>query len=454
MSALNRMAVSIRQPLALWAMAWVGIFSTASLGFTADIAPTKFVAPNGMTVLILEQHFLPIVEIHAMIKAGSAQDPPDKAGTANLVASLLDEGTTTRTSKQLAEQIDFIGGSLETKASEDFTTASARVLKKDIDLGFTLLADLLQHPAFQKPEFERIRTQLLGEMASDNDDPGHVAMKAFNQLVFHGHPYRWPVNGTEETLSKVTLADVQAFYQREYQPSQTILTIVGDVTVEQATALVQTHFGLWKKGATPSRNAKDPLPIKKKTVQLIEKDLTQSTIVLGHGGLSRSHPDFYSVMVMNYILGAGGFSSRLMDSIRDKQGLAYGIMSHFDARQMPGSFWINLQTRTEATNQAIAGVLLEMKNMRDAPVTDQELAEAKSFLIGSFPLRLDSTAKLAQVLAQVEFYNLGFEYFSQYPKWIDRVTKEDVQRVAKHYLDPQRYALVVVGNLAKAKVKH
>ncbi len=454
MSALNRMALSIRQPLALWVMAWVGIFSTAGLGLTADIAPTKFVAPNGMTVLILEQHFLPIVEIHAMIKAGSAQDPPDKAGTANLVASLLDEGTTTRTSKQLAEQIDFIGGSLEAKASEDFTTASARVLKKDIDLGFTLLADLLQRPAFQRPEFERIRTQLLGEMASDNDDPGHVAMKAFNQLVFHGHPYRWPVNGTEETLSKVTLADVQAFYQREYQPPQIILTIVGDVTVEQATALVQTHFGSWKKGATPSRNAKDPLPVKKKTVQLIEKDLTQSTIVLGHGGLSRSHPDFYSVTVMNYILGAGGFSSRLMDSIRDKQGLAYGIMSHFDARQMPGSFWINLQTRTEATNQAIAGVLLEMKNMRDAPVTDQELAEAKSFLIGSFPLRLDSTAKLAQVLAQVEFYNLGFEYFSQYPKWIDRVTKEDVQRVAKHYLDPQRYALVVVGNLAKAKVKH
>jgi zinc protease len=129
-------------------------------------------------------------------------------------------------------------------------------------------------------------------------------------------------------------------------------------------------------------------------------------------------------------------------------------MSHFEARQMPGSFWINLQTRTDATNQAIAGVLLEMKNMRDAPVSDEELAEAKSFLIGSFPLRLDSTAKLAQVLAQVEFYNLGFEYFSQYPKWIDRVTKEDVRRVAKQYLDPQRYALVVVGNLAKAKVKH
>ena len=419
----------------------------------AEITPTKFVAANGITVLVLEQHFLPIVEIHALIKTGSAQDPADKAGLANLVASLLDEGTTTRTSKQLSEQIDFVGGALEAKASEDFTTASARVLKKDIELGFTLLADMLQHPAFAKQEFERIRTQILGEMASDNDDPGHIAMKAFNQLVFHGHPYRWPVNGTEETLHKITLADVQAFYGREYSPSQIILTIVGDITLEQATALTQTHFGAWKKGAVAARNMKNPAPVERRTVQLIEKDLTQSTIILGHAGIPRTHADFYTVTVMNYILGAGGFSSRLMDSIRDKQGLAYGIMSHFDARLMPGSFWVNLQTKTETTNQAIAGVLSEIKSIRDAPVSDQELAEAKSFLIGSFPLRFDSTAKLANVLAQVEFYGLGFEYFVEYSKWIDRVTKEDVQRVAKQYLDPKRYALVVVGNTAKAKVK-
>ncbi len=425
----------------------------AGPSLAAEIAPTKFVTANGITVLVLEQHFLPIVEIHALIKAGSAQDPPEKAGLANLIASLLDEGTTTRTSKQLAEQIDFIGGTLEAKASEDFTTASIRVLKKDADLGFTLLADMLQRPAFHKQEFDRIRTQLLGEMASDNDDPGHIAMKAFNQLVFHGHPYRWPVNGTEETIGKISLADVQTFYGREYSPSHVILTIVGDVTLDQAAALVQTHFGTWKKIAATARSQKKPLPVEKKTVQLIDKDLTQSTIVIGHGGLSRAHPDFYSVTVMNYILGAGGFSSRLMDSIRDKQGLAYGIMSHFDARLMPGSFWVNLQTKTETTNQAIAGVLAEIKSIRDQPVSDQELAESKSFLIGSFPLRFDSTAKLAQVLAQVEFYGLGFEYFTQYPKWIDRVTKEDVQRVAKQYLDPQRYALVVVGNLAKAKVK-
>jgi len=443
-----------RQAALTLLMALCAFFLANGSGTAAEIAPTKFVSANGITVLVLEQPFLPIVEIHALIKTGSAQDPPDKAGLANLVASLLDEGTTTRTSKQQAEQIDFVGGALEAKASEDFTTASVRVLKKDVDLGVTLLADMLQHPAFHKQEFERIRAQLLGEMASDNDDPGHIAMKAFNQLVFHGHPYRWPVNGTEETLNKITFADVQTFYGREYAPSQVILAIVGDITLEHATTLVQTHFGAWKKGAMTARNTKKPSPIERKTIQLIEKDLTQSTIVLGHEGLSRTHQDYYSVTVMNYILGAGGFSSRLMDSIRDKQGLAYGIMSHFDARLMPGSFWVNLQTKTETTNQAITGVLSEIKSIRDTPVSDQELAEAKSFLMGSFPLRFDSTAKLAHVLAQVELYGLGLDYFSDYPKWIAQVTKEDVQRVAKQYLDPKRYALVVVGDLAKAKVKY
>jgi len=455
MSTMRQRATALwRRTTLILGMGFCAILWASGASVAAEIVPTKFVTSNGITVLVLEQHFLPIIEIHALIKAGSAQDPPDKAGLANLVASLLDEGTTTRTSKQQAEQIDFVGGTLEAKAAEDFTTASARVLKKDVDLGFTLLADMLQHPAFHKQEFDRIRTQLLGEMASDNDDPGHIAMKAFNQLVFHGHPYRWPVTGTEETLSKLTLADVQSFYGREYSPSQVILTVVGDITLEQATALVQTHLGAWKKVAVTARNTRKPSPVERRTVQLIEKDLTQSTIVLGHGGISRAHPDFYSVTVMNYILGAGGFSSRLMDSIRDKQGLAYGIMSHFDARQMPGSFWVNLQTKTETTNQAITGVLSEIKSIRDAPVSDQELTEAKSFLVGSFPLRLDSTAKLAQVLAQVEFYGLGFEYFSDYQKWIERVTKEDVQRVAKQHLDPKRYALVVVGNLAKAKVKN
>jgi zinc protease len=277
-----------------------------ALAQAADIVPTRSVTANGMTVLFLEQHFLPTVEIHALVKVGSAQDPPDKAGLANLTASLLDEGTLTRTSRQIAEQIDFVGGSLEAHAAEDFTTASTRVLKKDADLGFALLADMLQHPAFHKQEFERVRTQILGEIVSDDDDPGNVAMKAFHQLIFHGHPYSWPAHGTEETLNKITVADIQQFHAREYLPNQTILVIVGDLTQDQAAALVQTHFGSWKKGTSSPYQIKKPASIERKMVQLIEKDLTQSTIVLGHTGISRTNPDYYAVTVMNYILAPVG----------------------------------------------------------------------------------------------------------------------------------------------------
>lgn len=418
----------------------------------ATITPVRFTTPNGLTVLVIEQHALPIVQLHALVKTGSAQDPPDKPGLANLVASLLDEGTSTRSARQLAEQIEFVGGSLATRATEDFSTASARVLRKDLALGFELLADILLHPAFPEPELERVRSLVHGQIVSEEDDPGTVAAKAFNHLVFDGHPYRWPVVGTEESLAKITRADVQAFYAGEYLPNQTVLAIVGDITVEDARGLVTQHFGAWKPGTVSPRTVSAPAPFDKPVSKLIEKDLTQATIMVGHLGISRTNPDYYPVLVMNYILGGGGFSSRLMNEIRDNQGLAYGVGSSFHANLMPGAFLVSLQTRNEAANQAIAGVLNELKRMRDAPVTDEELDDAKAYLMGSFPLRLDTTAKLADVVSQVEFYGLGLDYFTDYPRWIAKVTKDDVLRVAKQYLHPDRYALVLVGNLAQAKV--
>jgi len=424
-----------------------------SAAHSAEINPVRFVLPNGLTVLVLEQHSLPIVQIHTLIRAGGAHDPADKAGVANLTASLLDEGTANRTAKQIAEQIEFVGGSLSARASEDFTTVSVKVLKKDADLGFELLGDILLHPAFPEQEFDRVRNQILGEIQSERDDPGQVAAKAFKQLVFPGHPYRWPINGTEDTLPKIKRADVQQFYAREYVPNQTIMTIVGDTTIDQARAQITKRFGGWKRGDASSRPATAARALEKPVLKLIEKDLTQATILLGHVGISRTNPDYYAVTVMNYILGAGGFSSRLMETIRDNQGLAYHVGSHFEANVMPGPFVVNLQTRNEAANQAISGVLSELNRIREAPVSDQELADAKAYLIGSFALRLDTTSKLSEVLALVELFGLGLDYFTKYPKVIEQVTKDDVLRVAKQYLHPNRYALVVVANQTKAKVK-
>jgi zinc protease len=418
----------------------------------AEIKPHRFVAPNGLTVLVVEQHALPIVQIEALVKTGSAQDPPENAGLANLVASLLDEGTTSRSATQLAEQIEFVGGALEVKTTHDFTTVAARVLAKDADLGFELLADIVRNPSFPEPELERVRKLVLGEITAQKDDPGAVAGKAFSQLVFNGHPYSWPVNGTEETLPAISRASVQAFHAREYLPNQTIVAVVGDVTVEQARGLIQKHFGSWQQGPVPVRNVASPATIDKPVVRLIDKELTQTTLVLGHLGITRTNPDFYAVTVMNYILGAGGFSSRLMDSIRDKQGLAYGVMSQFEPRAMPGPFLVSLQTRNATANQALDGLLKELNGMKAAPVSAKELSEAKSYLIGSFPMRFDTTHKLAEVLCQVEFYGLGLDYFTQYPSWIAKVTADDVIRVAGKYLHPDRYALVAVGKMSEAKL--
>jgi zinc protease len=428
------------------------IFLAAPL-HAADITPHRFVTPNGLTVLVVEQHALPIVQIQALVKTGSVQDLPEKAGLANLTAGLLDEGTTTRNATQLAEQIEFVGGALEAKATHDFTTASTQVLAKDTELGFELLADILLHPSFPEPELERVRTLILGEIIAQKDDPGAVAGKAFSQLVFTGHPYSWPVNGTEETLPAISRADVQTFHAREYLPNQTILSVVGDVTVEQARTLIDKHFGSWPKGPEPARTAATPASIDKPVVKLIDKELSQTTLVLGHVGISRTNPDFYAVTVMNYILGAGGFSSRLMDSIRDKQGLAYGVMSQFEPRAAAGPFLVSLQTRNATAPQALAGVLKELNGMKAAPVSAKELSEAKSYLTGSFPMRFDTTHKLAEVLCQVEFFGLGLDYFTQYPAWIAKVNADDVLRVARHYLHPDRYALVAVGKMGEAKLK-
>lgn len=417
-----------------------------------EIKPIRVVTQNGMTLLILDQPSLPIVTVNVLVKAGAVYDPDDKAGLASLAASLLDEGTKTRSATQIAQTIEFIGGELSAQGSEDFSSARLRVLKKDAALGFTLLADILMNPAFANQEFARIRSQALGGLQAEKDEPGIVADKAFDEIVFRGHPYRRPANGTEETLGKISRKDVIRFYETYYHPNRTIMAIVGDLREFEALELVNKHFGKWTGKGTALQKFSPPTPLDRPVLKLIDKDLTQANILLGHVGIDRKNPDFYAVSVMNYIFGGGGFSSRLVNRIRDEQGLAYDVDSGFEANVMPGPFTVRLQTRNKAANQAIAGVLAEMKRIRTDPVSDQELADAKSYLAGSFPLRLDTTGKLAAILTVVELHGLGLSYFQDYPNAINAVTKDDVLRVAQKYLHPEAYALVVVAKQAEAQI--
>ena len=421
---------------------------------TADHIPIKrWATQNGLTLLLVERHSLPTVHVEVLVKAGSVYDPEDKAGLTFLTAALLDEGTSTRSSIQIAEEIDFIGASLSASADSDYTTISLKVLKKDAKVGFDLLSDILTHPVFPADDVERIRQQVLGGLMADKDEPGIVAEKAFDRILFGAHPYHRPIEGMEETIPKIQRQDITHFHNTYYRPNNTLMAIVGDMTKEEVEALVKQYWGGWEKKKIPAiQIPKAPHPTPRK-VEIIDKDLTQANILLGHLGIERANPDFYALGVMNYILGGGGFSSRLLTAIRENQGLAYSVQSEYDARYYPGRFTVSLQTKNATANTAIQEALKQIQQIRTAPVTDQELDEAKSYLIGSFPLRMDTNAKMARLLSHAQYFNLGPDYFDHYPRYIQDVSKADVLRVAKKYLDPERLILVAVAKQQEAKIE-
>jgi zinc protease len=232
------------------------------------------------------------------------------------------------------------------------------------------------------------------------------------------------------------------------------MSVVGDISRVELKELLNKHLGQWKQKTIPSVPFPGISVNNSPTVIKVNKDLTQANIILGHLGISRDNPDYYATLVMNYILGGGGFASRLMDNIRDNKGLAYDVHSSFSANKLSGSFQAGLQTKNESANAAIDEVLREMERIRTEPVSDKELQDAKSYLTGSFPLRIDSNSKIAGFALAVEVNSLGLDYVDRYPSIINAVTQEDILRVARKYLDTKNYVLVVVGNLDKAKLKY
>jgi zinc protease len=309
------------------------------------------------------------------------------------------------------------------------------------------------NPSFREDEIARKKLIIKNGLLQQNEEPGVVASIAFSNAVFGEHPYSRQAQGTVETLAAISRHDLVTFHHDYFAPNNVIISVVGDLSPEELSQLLTRYFSGWPQKKVPEVTLPPVEPKKSPAVIKIDKDLTQANIILGHLGIARENPDYYAVSVMNYILGGGGFSSRLMDNIRDTRGLAYDVHSYFAATKYGGSFEAELQTKNESANIAIAEVIKEMERIRTEPVSDKELADAKSYLTGSFPLRIDSNSKIAGFNLSVEYYGLGLDYADRYPSLINAVTREDVLRVANKYLDPANYVLVVVGNMEKAKLK-
>ena len=409
----------------------------------------RMVLPNHLVLLVCEEHSLPFVTFQLLINSGSRQDPSGQGGLANLTARGLLLGSLNRTVNIIDEEVDFMGASLNASVGKDIATLNLRILRKDLDKGFNLFMEVLRRPAFPEEEIRRETEKILAAIQSAEDQPGVVAQKEFQKTLFLKSPYGHPVEGTKESVARLTREAVLRFYQTYYHPNNSILAIVGDITVEEIREKIIPQLIQWPVAEIPKVPFKVAFINERKMIK-IDRGITQANIVLGHAGISRDNPDFYALTVMNYILGGGGFTSRLVEEIRIKRGLAYSVMSYFDAGKYPGSFQIVLQTKNSSAREAISIALQQMERIRKDSVSEKELEGAKKYLTGNFPLRLDTQAKLASFITAVEYHGLGFDYASRYPSLIQSVTKEDVLRVAQKYLFPEKSILVVVANLKEA----
>ena len=432
----------------------IGIFFVVALAapLRAGVVPKRSVLDNGIVLLTSEQKALPMVSVELLIDAGSRYDAPNQEGQANLVAKLLTYGTKRRTALQINETLDFLGASLSTGCSDDLASVSMTILKKDLTTGLELLGDILINSTFPQQEIERQKQSVIASIKARDESPGDIAQRRFAAALFPQSPYGRPVEGTETSVKGIQQKSLREFYERYYRPNRSILAVVGDVSEQESTQALNQAFRSWRKGE-PGGKPLVPSVIGSSQVIRVNKDLTQANIMMGHEGVPRNHPDYYAIQVMNYILGGGGFSSRAMDSIRNERGLAYSVYSHFGAEKSHGTFVFVMQTKNDTAEEAIRIAREEIRRMREQPVTDQELDDAKNYLTGSFPLRLDTNHKVASFLAQVEFFRLGLDYPDRYADLIRKVTREDVQRVAKAYLHPEKLITVVVGNQKKAGEK-
>lgn len=414
----------------------------------------KSTTSGGLIILHVERQALPMVAVTLLIKASPMSEKPEKAGLANLTAKMLMEGTAKRKSLEIGEEIEFLGASLNVSAGRDYTAISMTALKKDMEKGFEIFSDILTNPSFPENEIKRKRDLIKGSLRQSEEDHSFVAERAFRKDVFGSHPYGRLVEGTVESLDNIQREDIVSFYNEHYLPQNSILSVVGDITSDELNALIKKFLSQWlqkDKIPTPSSSCISAAPpaLTAPKITVIDRDITQANIILGHKGVSRDNPDYYDIVIMNYIMGGGGFASRLMKTVRDEMGLAYSIHSSFSPNKEPGEFSVEVQTKNESAKTVIKEILRQMQKIRSEPVSEQELSDAKAFLTGSFPRRLETSRKIADFLAAVEFYNLGDDFIRKYPDYINRVTRESVQRAAQKYLNPDGYVLVIAGKKEK-----
>ncbi len=406
---------------------------------------------NGLKLLGVEFGRAPWLSLTFMAKRGSETDPPGKPGVADWTAELLTLGSTARNQLQLAQDIEARGASLSGNAGYDATLFSLEGLAEDFGEHLATLAEIILTPAFPEEEFHLIRERRRAELTHQLEDPRELASLRFLRLFFGEAPYGHAVQGDLQSLEALGLPDLQNFYQREITPATSTLVVVGMLDFATVVKEAERLFGSWQGGG-PAGPAYIAAPDKTGApgIYLLDRpDLTQSEIRVGHLGLPRSHPDYFSLRLANYILGEGGFSSRLMARIRSDLGFTYGIRSSYSFRRAPGPFIVSTFTPAANTAAVVKEIKAVIQEVRENGVTAQELAEAQSYFVGHFPLGLETSRGIARQVLSIDLYDLGRDYLKGYCDKIIDVTLKTAAQAARDHLHPEALVTLVMGPAAQ-----
>jgi zinc protease len=413
---------------------------------------TKATLKNGLTVFVMPTHRLPLVDFRLVARAGSIYDPPGKEGLASLLSDLITQGAGARNAKQIAEDIAFVGGSLEAGTGPERLVVTCEVLRKDFATGLELFHDVIVQPTFPAEEFARKKDEALAGIAAARDDPSSVANDMMLPFFMPGSALGHPVAGWEKSVTTITRDDVAAFHRRFVTPESALLAVVGDVDAKATVAALERAFGDWKGGG--EKPALDVAPLAQSggpRIQIVDKpEVTQTQIRFGGLGVPRNHPDYYPIRVINTILGAG-FTSRLVNEIRVIQGLTYSIGSGFNMYRNTGTFTVSTFTRNETLRRTIDETLRVIRQLASEGPSPEELDKAKRYLTGQFPLGLQASDQLAAQLLDVEFYGLDPRFVESFSDRINAVTMDDAKRAARSYLNADALQILVVSHPDSAR---
>lgn len=422
----------------------VGALSAQEVGNRALVPRlNKKILLNGLNVLVAEHRKQPTVTLNLMVKSGATFDPVQKAGLAAITTEALKLGARARTSQEIAQDLQALGATIDTRVGWDATYIIATASAKDFDKILSLLSDIVIDPAFPEQEFSRLKERQIAQR-QQNENPDTLADEYFNQMLFDGMAYAHPIAGTVKSLSSITLSNIKDFYKKFYVPNNTTLAVVGDVNAEDALKKVSRKFGVWVKGDTTPFTFLPPRSPAGTKIYLIDRpDLPRSHIRIGHLGITRLDDDYFSVLLMNQTFGGEGSASRLATQPHWDKGVT--ASSRLDPRRMPGPFAISIAAPSHQTPQVVSEAIEVLRRYKTEGPTQKELDDAKKFYIGYYPSRFETNPSISADLLETDLYQLGANYINTFLERVQQVSLADVKRAAEKHLEPNNLVVVVVG---------